>query len=341
MTDLHLVSGGDETRRRALVAHLALHGRRQEARSAGEGGTRPARELLTWGSGLVGGGGLAGCAAAVGAADEHLPVAWSDLRDAGDRLLSALGLSAAVSADLLGALDDPEVRAVVGVAVRIASEAPGTLVLALPPEADPSRVVALPARLARALSELIPVLARWDALVAPAGVGSLSRPAPHVLPALRETAEVLGELDTHLATRAHIHHLPGSGVLEAARTAELTISLALMGRTPGPPPAQGDDGSPFVLSLPVPGLGAADLTLDREGDHLVVSAGRHRRVLPLSAMHRRCTVVRAGVSSGVLQVELEPDPEQWPTRWSMTPRSTTPRSTTRRSGTSTTVMDPR
>lgn len=310
MTTLHLVSGGDEARRRALVADLVLGTGAQT--ETGEGRSGPSREVLTWGSGLLGAAGLHGSGARVHAAAEHVPASWTELHDAADALLAALGLSSVVGGDLLAPMSDPDVTAVVGVASRMADLGTGALVVSVPPESDPSRVLALPARMARTLSELVPVLARWDALVAPAGVGALRQPAPHVLEAVRETATVLRELDAHLATQAHVHHLPGPGVLEGARSSDLAIALALMGRSSGAPPRPGGDDPPFVLRLPMPGLTAGDVSLDREGDELIVSAGRHRRTVPLSAMHRRCTVVRAGLAAGVLTVELEPDPVQWP-----------------------------
>lgn len=307
MTIVHLVTGGDEARRQRLVTDLLAVG--------------PTR-VLTWGSGLVAPG------AGVGAledADALAPASLATLDEAGRDLLADLDLPGDVAADLLAGLRDPDLRALLGVAaaLRPASrpappdEVAPVLVL-VPVESDPARLVALPARAARTARALVPLLARWEALVAPPGIGALRRPRPAALAAAREVADLLEPLDTLLARDAVIHHLPGPGLVEAARAVDLTIALALMGRVLGDDPADGSgeattpEGPPFALRLPLPGLTADEIVLEREGDDVVVTVGRHSRSTRLSALHRRCVITQARMRQGVLTLELEPDSGEWP-----------------------------
>lgn len=301
----HLVTGADERRRRWLVDDLA--------RSA----TPPSR-VLTWGSGLLEAPGRAEDATALA------PAAVRQLEDTGRELLAALDLPTEVAHDLTASLRDPVLLALLGAGRVLAEES--ALVLVAPVEADPARLVGLPARTARTARSLVPVAARWDALVAPPGVGELPRPQPAVLDALREVAELLEPLDRALTGRAALHHLPGAGIVESGRTADLTVALALMGRTlvdDGLSPTTADDtgrgeptgpglGPPFVLRVPLPGLSAGEIVLEREGDDLVISAGRHSRSTRLSGMHRRCVITDASMRQGVLTLELEPDEGEWP-----------------------------
>lgn len=68
----------------------------------------------------------------------------------------------------------------------------------------------------------------------------------------------------------------------------------------------------LVWHLDLPGADRSGLDLVRRGDDLVVGLGAHRRVLPLPAALRRCTVAGAGLHEGVLSVRFAPDPSLWP-----------------------------
>ncbi|PBC72037.1 arsenite efflux ATP-binding protein ArsA [Streptomyces sp. TLI_235] len=70
----------------------------------------------------------------------------------------------------------------------------------------------------------------------------------------------------------------------------------------------------LVWHLALPGADRAGLELVRRGDELVVGTGGHRRLLPLPAALRRCTVSGAGLHDGVLSVRFAPDPTLWPAR---------------------------
>jgi hypothetical protein len=317
VTSIHLVTGGDEAGRHRLVTDLAAAG--------------PTR-LLTWGSGLLGASDPRRPGHQVKDADALAPAGLAVLDAAGRQLLEDLELPGDVAADLLSGARDPDLRGLLGVAAALRHSTPAgpTIVVLTPRESDPSRLVSLPARAARTARALVPLLARWDVLVAPPGVGALRRPHPDAQAAAREVADLLEPLDETLARHALVHHCPGPGLVEAARTTDLTIALALMGRTldavaapivPGldapahataPRPDDAAGGPPFALRLPLPGLTASEIVLEREGDDLVVSAGRHSRTTRLSALHRRCVVAEARMRSGVLTLALEPDEGEWP-----------------------------
>ncbi len=323
MTTLHLVTGGDDRGRHRIVTDLAAAG--------------PVR-LISWGRGLLDvmvSSTTRRPGTQVEDADALAPTGLAVLDAAGRQVLEDLELPGDVAVDLLSAARDPDLRGLLGVATALRGAAPGgpDVVVLVPVGSDPSRLVSLPARAARTARALVPLLARWDVLVAPPGVGALSRPRPEVLSAARELADLLEPVDDLLAGDAVIHHHPGHGLLEAARTADLTIALALMGRTldvapgaqttaddPAASPSPGspvDDhtepgGPPFALRLPLPGLTADEIVLEREGDDLLVSAGRHTRATRLSPLHRRCVVTDARMRSGVLTIALEPDAGQWP-----------------------------
>jgi arsenite-transporting ATPase len=72
-----------------------------------------------------------------------------------------------------------------------------------------------------------------------------------------------------------------------------------------------DEGH-FVWSLPLPGATRDGLDLVRRGDELVVDAGGFRRILPLPAALKRCTVEGAALRDGALRVRFTPDPGLWP-----------------------------
>lgn len=334
MSALHLVTGGDELRRRVLVADLVAR--------------RPGARVLTWGDDST-----------HEDARDHAPAALAVLTSSAEDLLLAAELPGEVVRDLTAVLRDGDLLALLGAAAVLAG-APGEdledVVLLVPPGSDPARLVALPDRAARLARSLVPLVARWDAVVAPAGIG-LPRPPAATIDALRAVTHLMDLLDARLCGDATVHHLPADGLVEAGRTAELALALALMGRRVADPTAAVDqamdpardgsrhdgsspdasaagapdpdgaaaaapdaagaagaagEASPFVLRLPLPGLTARDITLEREDDDLVVTAGRRSRCTRLSPLHRRCRVVDASMRAGVLTVELEPDESVWP-----------------------------
>lgn len=68
----------------------------------------------------------------------------------------------------------------------------------------------------------------------------------------------------------------------------------------------------LVWHLPLPGAVKSELGLVRRGDELVLTVGEFRRILPLPAALRRCTVSGAALNDGVLRVRFTPDPGLWP-----------------------------
>ncbi len=306
---------------------------------------RPGARVLTWGDESV-----------HEDARDHAPAALAVLTTSAEDLLLAAELPGEVVRDLTAVLRDGDLLALLGAAAVLAG-APGEdledVVLLVPPGSDPARLVALPDRAARLARSLVPLVARWDAVVAPAGIG-LPRPPAATIDALRAVAHLMDLLDARLCGDATVHHLPADGLVEAGRTAELALALALMGRWVADPTAavdqamdpargaSGPDGSspggsavgaadpdgaaaaapqaagaaggaaPLVPRRPLPGLTARDITLEREDDDLVVTAGRRSRCTRLSPLHRRCRVVDASMRAGVLTVELEPDESVWP-----------------------------
>lgn len=250
-----------------------------------------------------------------------------------DRVLAALDLPAPVIADLIGRLLPPELPVLLRLARQIDQAAREDHELVVEVDLEVARLLDVPQRVARALAAFVPVVARWEALIAPEGVGALPVPDPPVLAALREGAALLEGLDEALAdpevTAVHLA-LP-TGPVGAARRADAEVLLALMGRTvtavhpaegPGvehlptaPPPSRPRverQGEEWLLRLDVPGVRAADLDLVRHDDELVLGcAGRTRRVL-LPSVLRRCDIQRAGVAGGVLTLTLTPDERVWP-----------------------------
>lgn len=72
------------------------------------------------------------------------------------------------------------------------------------------------------------------------------------------------------------------------------------------------DGEDFLLVIDLPAVRAADLTLDRRDDDLLVAVAGHRRVVALPSVLRRCTVVDARVRRGALTVRFVRARDQWP-----------------------------
>ncbi|MFJ6048332.1 ArsA family ATPase [Streptomyces sp. NPDC092307] len=68
----------------------------------------------------------------------------------------------------------------------------------------------------------------------------------------------------------------------------------------------------LVWVVPLPGAHKSDLDLVRRGDELLLTAGPHRRIVPLPGALRRCTVSGAALAEGELRVRFTPDPGLWP-----------------------------
>ena len=68
----------------------------------------------------------------------------------------------------------------------------------------------------------------------------------------------------------------------------------------------------LLWRLPLPGAVREELDLLRRGGELVVDVGTFRRILPLPAALRRCTVEGARLADGRLTVRFRPDPALWP-----------------------------
>ncbi|MFF4419472.1 ArsA family ATPase [Streptomyces sp. NPDC001549] len=68
----------------------------------------------------------------------------------------------------------------------------------------------------------------------------------------------------------------------------------------------------LVWVVPLPGAHKSDLDLVRRGDELLLTAGPHRRIVPLPAALRRCTVSGAALADGELRIRFTPDPGLWP-----------------------------
>lgn len=152
------------------------------------------------------------------------------LRRTAEDLLDQLDLPAPVIADLVqGCLPD-QLGQLLALADLVADGPAGQVVSLVRP--GPVAVLEQPARTARALHALVPVIARWDVLVAPRGAGRLLPPGEPVLHAVREVAGRLERLDHALADPATgIHLAPPHGPVGAAESADAVIALALMGRT--------------------------------------------------------------------------------------------------------------
>jgi hypothetical protein len=250
-----------------------------------------------------------------------------------DRLLCALDLPAPVVGDLIAAVLPSELSALLRLARGIEQAGLAGHELVVDLDLEVARVLDVPQRVARACAAFVPVVARWEVLVAPEGVGALPHPDRPVLAALREAARLLELLDAALAdpTDTTIHLAPPAGQVGAARRADAEVLLALMGRTltavhpsggagvehlPSPPADHGPrverGESCWYLHLDVPGVRASDLDLVRHEDEIVLGcAGRTRRVR-LPSVLRRCDIARAGVAGGVLTLTMTPDEAVWP-----------------------------
>ncbi|WP_327735074.1 ArsA family ATPase [Streptomyces nojiriensis] len=68
----------------------------------------------------------------------------------------------------------------------------------------------------------------------------------------------------------------------------------------------------LVWVVPLPGAHKSDLDLVRRGDELLLTAGPHRRIVPLPGALRRCTVSGAALAEGELRIRFTPDPGLWP-----------------------------
>lgn len=70
----------------------------------------------------------------------------------------------------------------------------------------------------------------------------------------------------------------------------------------------------YTLVVPLPAADRRTLALVRRGDDLVLTAGAHRRTLPLDSVLRRCRVAGAVLRDQALNIRFIPDPAQWPDR---------------------------
>ncbi|MEU9299558.1 ArsA-related P-loop ATPase [Streptomyces sp. NPDC048269] len=68
----------------------------------------------------------------------------------------------------------------------------------------------------------------------------------------------------------------------------------------------------LVWVVPLPGARKRDLDLIRRSDELLLTAGPYRRIVPLPAALRRCTVSGASLTEDVLRIRFTPDPGLWP-----------------------------
>ncbi|MFD9372387.1 ArsA family ATPase [Streptomyces sp. NPDC060020] len=124
-------------------------------------------------------------------------------------------------------------------------------------------------------------------------------------------AEWAGEIP--VVTLAHLGRDPrGPQDLERLAAAD--------GLLPAPPAPRGAwavedrlaaDGV-LVWVVPLPGAHKSDLDLVRRGDELLLTAGPYRRIVPLPAALRRCTVSGAALTAGELRIRFTPDPGLWP-----------------------------
>ncbi|MCX4525480.1 ArsA family ATPase [Streptomyces sp. NBC_01551] len=68
----------------------------------------------------------------------------------------------------------------------------------------------------------------------------------------------------------------------------------------------------LVWVVPLPRAEKRDLDLIRRGDELLLTVGPYRRIVPLPAALRRCTVSGAALADGALRIRFTPDPGLWP-----------------------------
>ncbi|MGI8723018.1 MAG: ArsA family ATPase [Geodermatophilaceae bacterium] len=72
------------------------------------------------------------------------------------------------------------------------------------------------------------------------------------------------------------------------------------------------EGGHYLLSLAIPHVRSAEVTLNRVGDELAISVGGHRRLFALPGLLTRCRIIDAVLADGDLTVRFQPDPERWP-----------------------------
>lgn len=68
----------------------------------------------------------------------------------------------------------------------------------------------------------------------------------------------------------------------------------------------------LLWRVPLPGAEKPELGLVRRGDELLLTVGPYRRIVPLPAVLRRCTVSGAALADGELRIRFTPDPDLWP-----------------------------
>jgi arsenite-transporting ATPase len=81
---------------------------------------------------------------------------------------------------------------------------------------------------------------------------------------------------------------------------------------PAPAPALIKSEGGYTLVVPLPAADRRALALVRRGDDLVLTAGAHRRTLPLDSVLRRCRVAGAVLRDQALNIRFVPDPDLWP-----------------------------
>ncbi|MEU9148415.1 ArsA-related P-loop ATPase [Streptomyces sp. NPDC048349] len=68
----------------------------------------------------------------------------------------------------------------------------------------------------------------------------------------------------------------------------------------------------LVWVVPLPGAHKHELDLIRRGDELLLTVGPYRRIVPLPAALRRCSVSGAALAEDGLRIRFTPDPGLWP-----------------------------
>ncbi|MGW6707145.1 ArsA family ATPase [Streptomyces sp. NPDC054956] len=68
----------------------------------------------------------------------------------------------------------------------------------------------------------------------------------------------------------------------------------------------------LLWRVPLPRAEKPELDLIRRGDELLLTVGPYRRIVPLPAVLRRCTVSGAALTAGELRIRFTPDPGLWP-----------------------------
>lgn len=68
----------------------------------------------------------------------------------------------------------------------------------------------------------------------------------------------------------------------------------------------------LLWRVPLPGAEKRELGLVRRGDELLLTVGPYRRIVPLPAALRRCTVSGAALADDELRIRFTPDPDLWP-----------------------------